>query len=129
MTRPHVSHVHILIKLFMSSNNKLMSAKINHGGWLSRAGAENAKFFLHLPIHLVLEAQLCGPHNNLWMYYFEWFIGDLKGKSKNKTYLKGSIVESYLVDGQSEFDSMLNVWFSLSLSSLYAMMKLQLWRS
>ena len=50
----------------------------------------------HLPIHLPYEVELGGPVNYRWMYIFERNFKKFKAKAKNKIFVAGSIVESYI---------------------------------
>ena len=52
----------------------------------------------HLPIHLSYEAELGGSVNYRWMYMFERNFKKLKAKAKakNKRFVVGWIVESYI---------------------------------
>ena len=53
---------------------------------------------VHMVVHLVREAKLCGPIFLRYMYPFEHYMGDLKGYVRSRARPEGSIIEGYLTE-------------------------------
>jgi hypothetical protein len=58
---------------------------------------------VHLTVHLVEEAKICGLHFLHYMYPFERFMGILKHFVRNKARSEGSIAESYVIESVINF--------------------------
>jgi hypothetical protein len=52
----------------------------------------------HLPYHLVVELDLCGPVTTKWMYPVERYMKTLKGYVRNMARLEASMAEGYVKD-------------------------------
>ena len=57
----------------------------------------------HLMIHLAYEAKVGGPVQYRWMYPFKRYMHSLKKKVKNKIWVEGFIVETYIIEEISNF--------------------------
>ncbi|KAA0043012.1 transposase [Cucumis melo var. makuwa] len=60
---------------------------------------------VHLCVHLVREAKLCGPIYLRWMYPFERYMKVLKSYVRNRNRPEGSIAEAHICEEAVEFCS------------------------
>ncbi|XP_050939141.1 uncharacterized protein LOC127148819 [Cucumis melo] len=60
---------------------------------------------VHLCVHLVREAKLCGPIYLRWMYPFERYMKMLKSYVRNRNRPEGSIAEAHICEEAVEFCS------------------------
>ncbi|KAL0561259.1 hypothetical protein IC582_001681 [Cucumis melo] len=60
---------------------------------------------IHLTVHIVREAKLCGPIYLRWMYPFARFMKVVKKSMRNRYRSEGCIAKSYLIEQVVEFCS------------------------